>query len=93
MKYTAIFEEGPTSWGAYIPDLPGCIAVGETRREVETLIREATALHLEALQQAGQQMPRAASTAKEFSVKHTRKGWAVAATKKTIPLATKKSVR
>jgi len=48
MKYTVIYEQGPTSWGAYVPDLPGVIAVGDTRDEVERLIREAIEFNLEA---------------------------------------------
>ena len=38
MKYTVIIEKGPTSYGAYIPDLPGCVAAGDTREEVVSLI-------------------------------------------------------
>jgi predicted RNase H-like HicB family nuclease len=41
MKYLVIIEKGPKSYGAYVPDLPGCIAVGDTRGEVKKLIREA----------------------------------------------------
>jgi predicted RNase H-like HicB family nuclease len=41
MTYTVIYEKGATSWGAYVPDLPGVIKVGDTREEVEGLIREA----------------------------------------------------
>jgi len=40
MTYTAIYEKGPTSWGAYVPDLPGVISVGDSREEVERLIQE-----------------------------------------------------
>ena len=39
MRYTVIYEKGETSWGAYVPDLPGVIAVGETREVVEAEIR------------------------------------------------------
>lgn len=41
MRYTVIYEKGPTSWGAYVPDLPGVISVGDSRDEVERLIHEA----------------------------------------------------
>src|SRR5581483_1221456 len=51
MKYTVIYERGPSSWGAYIPDLPGVISVGDSREEVEQLIHEAVELHLEGLRQ------------------------------------------
>jgi predicted RNase H-like HicB family nuclease len=57
MSYTAIFEKGPTSWGAYVPDLPGCIAAGETLEETKQLIREAIAFHIEGLREAGQPVP------------------------------------
>lgn len=42
MRYTVILEHGDTSWGARVPDLPGCVAAGETREEALQLIREAT---------------------------------------------------
>ena len=48
MRYLVVVEEGPTSYGAYVPDLPGCVAAGETREAVDcTLIREAIELHIE----------------------------------------------
>ena len=57
MEYLVVIEKGESSFGAYVPDLPGCVAVGSTRREVLQLIREAVALHLEALRKAGEQIP------------------------------------
>jgi predicted RNase H-like HicB family nuclease len=57
MKYTVIYEQGPTSWGAYVPDLPGVIAVGDSRDEVERLIREAVAFHLEGMREEGISIP------------------------------------
>jgi len=58
MTYTVVYEEGETSWGAYVPDLPGCVAVGATRQEVEMLIREAVSAYLDDLDQTGQPRPR-----------------------------------
>ncbi len=55
--YVVVYEQTPTSWSAYVPDLPGCIAAGDTRDEVEQLIREAIALHLEALREDNQPVP------------------------------------
>ena len=49
MRYAIVIEKGPTSFGAYVPDLPGCIAVAETEDEVRTLIHEAVEFHLEEL--------------------------------------------
>jgi predicted RNase H-like HicB family nuclease len=57
MRYMVVVEEGPTSFGAYVPDLPGCIAVGESQREVLKLIQEAIELHLEGLKEEGQSIP------------------------------------
>jgi predicted RNase H-like HicB family nuclease len=57
MKYAVIFEKGDTSYGAYVPDLPGCVAVGETLEEVKHLIREAIAFHLEGLREEGLPIP------------------------------------
>ena len=63
MTYTVIFEEGPESWGAYVPDLPGVFSVGDSRTEVEHLIREAMEFHLEGLKSEGLPIPRPASFA------------------------------
>jgi len=49
MQYLVVIERGPTSFSAYVPDLPGCIAVGYTRGEVEGLIQEAIKFHIEAM--------------------------------------------
>ena len=68
MKYTVIFEKGPSSYGAYVPDLPGCVAVGESREEVERLIREAVEFHIEGLREDGLTVPEPASTAGEIDV-------------------------
>jgi len=57
MRYMVILEEGETSWGAYVPDLPGCVAVGETEEEVKGLIQEAIKFHLEDLTETGAQIP------------------------------------
>jgi predicted RNase H-like HicB family nuclease len=56
-----VLEEGETSWGAYVPDLPGCVAVGETEDEVKRLIQEAIEFHLEDLTESGAQIPAPAS--------------------------------
>ena len=47
MIYQFVIEKGDTPFGAYVPALPGCVAVGQTREEVQRLILEAIALHLE----------------------------------------------
>ena len=57
MTYTVIYEKGPTSWGAYVPHLPGVISVGDSRDEVERLIQEATEFHLEGMREEGMAIP------------------------------------
>jgi predicted RNase H-like HicB family nuclease len=62
MQYLVVIEQGPNSFGAYVPDLPGCVAVGQTREEVTTLIHEAIEFHIEGIKLDGQQIPQPIST-------------------------------
>jgi predicted RNase H-like HicB family nuclease len=57
IEYLVVIEHEGDSWGAYCPDLPGLGVVGDTRDEVEQLIREAIAFHLEGLREAGDPIP------------------------------------
>lgn len=57
MEYVVILEKGETSVGAYVPDLPGCVAVAETKDEALELIREAIELHIESLRENGEPVP------------------------------------
>ena len=57
MKYVVVYEQTPTGCSAYAPDLPGCVAAGETRKETERLIREAIAFHLEGLRETDEPIP------------------------------------
>ena len=57
MRYTVILEQGESSWGAHVPDLPGCVATGETRSKALALIREAIELHIEGLREEGSPVP------------------------------------
>jgi predicted RNase H-like HicB family nuclease len=61
MKYGVVIEKGEASYGAYVPDLPGCVAVGETLQEVEELIREAIQFHIEGLREEGLPVPEPSS--------------------------------
>jgi predicted RNase H-like HicB family nuclease len=61
MRYMAVIERGESSWGAHVPDLPGCVAVGETRDEVIGLIRDAIALHIDELRREGLPVPKPSS--------------------------------
>jgi predicted RNase H-like HicB family nuclease len=68
MQYLVVIEEGPSSFGAYVPDLPGCIAAGESREEVSMLIQEAIELHIEDLKAQGKQAPSPHSSGELVSV-------------------------
>jgi predicted RNase H-like HicB family nuclease len=57
MRYTVILERGESSWGAHVPDLPGCAAAGETREEALNLIRKAIGLHIQGLIEQGLPVP------------------------------------
>ena len=56
-EYAVIYERGPTSWGAYCPDLPGLGVAAKSREEAEQLIREGVELHIESLREHGEPVP------------------------------------
>lgn len=62
MEYTVVIEEGPTSYGAHVPELPGCVAAAKTREEASRLIREAIQLYTEELERDGLPVPEPSST-------------------------------
>ena len=68
MRYMVVIEEGKTSFGAYVPDLPGCVAVGESEAEVKQLIQEAIEFHLEDLHQSGVSIPKPLSKSEYVEV-------------------------
>ncbi|MFM7888821.1 MAG: type II toxin-antitoxin system HicB family antitoxin [Pseudanabaena sp.] len=68
IEYTVIYEKGETNWGAYIPDLPGCVSIGDTFVEVQENIKEAIALYLEVLQEDGQPIPQPSIQAGKVAV-------------------------
>jgi predicted RNase H-like HicB family nuclease len=61
MRYAVIFEESETGYGAYVPDLPGCVATAGTLAQTRTLIREAIELHLADMRATGQSIPQPSS--------------------------------
>ena len=62
MEFLVIVEKGKSSYGAYVPDLPGCVAAGDSRRQVVKLIREGLQLHIQAMREAGEAIPTPTST-------------------------------
>ncbi len=57
MKYAVVVEQGPSSFGAYVPDLPGCVAAGDTYEETLQLIEDAIGFHVEGLREHGEPVP------------------------------------
>ena len=57
-NYSIVIEETSTGYSAYSPDLPGCIATGATREEVEANMREAIEFHIEGLKEEGYEVPK-----------------------------------
>jgi predicted RNase H-like HicB family nuclease len=70
LQYLIIIEQGQgsNSYGAYVPDLPGCVAVGESREEVIELIRASIEMHLEDLQERGEVIPPPASSGETVAI-------------------------
>lgn len=62
MQYAIVIEKSSTGFGAYVPDLPGCVAVAESEPEVRDLIRQAIELHLESLREDGEAVPAPATS-------------------------------
>ena len=62
MQYLVVIEKGQSSFGAYVPDLPGCIATAESEDEVRQLIKEAIEFHIEGLRESGEPVPAPSSS-------------------------------
>lgn len=67
-EYTVIYEAGKRNWSAYVPDLPGCIATGKTRKLVEKQVRKAIELYIEGLKARGEAIPEPSIEAGTVSV-------------------------
>ncbi len=57
MQYLVVIAKGESSYGAYVPDLPGCVAASESGAEVRQLIRESIEFHIEGLREHGEPVP------------------------------------
>lgn len=68
MEYLVVVEKGPSSYGAYVPDLPGCVVAADSKDEVLALIKEAIEFHLEGLRDGGEPIPSPASTSEVIEV-------------------------
>ena len=68
MRYAVVSEQAEGDYSAFVPDLPGCVATGNTLPEIEQQIREAIAFHLDGLREDGLEIPKALSTVDYFEV-------------------------
>jgi len=68
VKYAVVFEKSATGYGAYVPDLPGCVTVGDSLEEAEQNIREAIEGHLEVMRDHGELVPEPTTTVQEIAV-------------------------
>ncbi len=57
MRYGVVIEKANGNYSAYVPDLPGCVATGATREEVQQQLREAIRFHIDGLREDGQTVP------------------------------------
>lgn len=67
-QYLVIYEHSGDSWSAYVPDLPGCVAAGDSREEASKLIREAIEFHIEGLRENGLPVPEPTADAERVNV-------------------------
>jgi predicted RNase H-like HicB family nuclease len=68
MTYAVIYEKSATGYSAYLPDVPGCVAAAKSLQEVERLIQEAVALHVNLLRESGEPVPESVSVAGTVSI-------------------------
>jgi predicted RNase H-like HicB family nuclease len=69
VEFLVVVEKGKFSFGAYVPDLPGCVAVGDSRRQVLKLIREGIQLHIQSMREAGEPIPEPTSKSEIVKVR------------------------
>ena len=69
MNHAVVFEKSGTGYGAYVPDLPGCISVGDTREETERNIREAIEGHVHVMREHGEKVPKPTTIVKEIAIR------------------------
>ena len=68
MRYAVVIEKGERNYSAYVPDLPGCVSVGDTLEEAKAEIREAIRFHLVGMQEDGLAIPKPSSRAEYVEV-------------------------
>lgn len=72
MRYAVVIEKAGNNYGAYVPDLPGCVATGNTIEETEAEIRSAIAFHIEGMIEDGMPIPPAVAHARYVDVTNNK---------------------
>ncbi|MCX6376243.1 MAG: type II toxin-antitoxin system HicB family antitoxin [Armatimonadetes bacterium] len=67
-EYLVVYERGDRNWSAYVPDLPGCVAAGDTRAQVARLIKEAIEFHIDGVREEGLPIPEPSADAERVTV-------------------------
>ena len=70
LKYVVVYEKTPNNYCAYLPDLPGCISTGKTWEDIQAMIREAVAFHIEAMIEQGEPLPEKPMSVEEAMAHH-----------------------
>ena len=68
MKFAVVIEKSSNGYAAYLPDVPGCVAAGDTLEEARSLIQESLAFHLEGLRESGGSMPEPSSSCEYVTI-------------------------
>jgi len=68
VKYAVVYEQAPSNWAAYVPDLPGCVATGSTRAQATSRMHEAIRMHVAGLREDRLPIPKSSSTAEFIAV-------------------------
>ncbi len=72
LTYAVVFERTPNNYGAYAPDVPGCVSVGATWEEMQANIREALAFHIEGMVENGETLPDPRMSVRDAMAYHSK---------------------
>ena len=72
LSYAVVFEQTPNNYCAYAPDVPGCVSVGDTWPEMQAMIREALAFHIEGMVENGEAIPEPRMSLEEAMAYHSQ---------------------
>ena len=72
LGYVVVFEQGPNNYGAYAPDVPGCVSVGETWEEMQAMIRETLTFHIKSMVEDGEGIPEPRMSLEEAMAHHSQ---------------------